>query len=189
MNQSDPEECRAFIQLIEEHQEALLNRVRRALSNLHDAEDIVQNAFQAAWADSAFDPCRPDALGYLRQRMDWLVADFRRHGGGHRPLSQVGGGETAEDPREVADAKAMSPLEELLETEATKQAEAMKARLAEAIGSLDARSQQVIQLWLQGASLKQSAELLGLSQAQVNNIRHRAKERIKHALGPDTEEP
>jgi RNA polymerase sigma-70 factor (ECF subfamily) len=67
-----------FDQFVLANYALVLALVLRRARNRHDAEDLAQDAFLAAFANPDFDPARPDAIGFVVQQACWLAADRAR---------------------------------------------------------------------------------------------------------------
>lgn len=60
-------------------------------------------------------------------------------------------------------------------------------RLDEALSQLDPETRRVVELWLEGLSHSEAAEMLGLTERAFAIVRLNAIERLRRLLGQETE--
>src|SRR5262249_10952464 len=59
----------------------MLSFITRIMPPAASAEDILHAASEAVLRPPEFDPSRPDAVGYFRQQLRWLIYDHRHRSG------------------------------------------------------------------------------------------------------------
>ncbi len=104
---------RAFDRLVSRHKEPLYRLARRYVGNAHDAYDIVQNSFVAAWlALKRYDPTRSFGA-WLRTIALNKCRDFSRRETVRRRVLGLFAREAAPEPRDPDAAESDRRLEEL----------------------------------------------------------------------------
>lgn len=143
-----------------------------------DTDDLIQwGTLALLEAMQRFDPARGRPLGvFARPRIRGAMLDsLRRDGNTARHVAQAptlvaerttGQSDTFDDPLNVV-------------TRAVD-----KARLAEAVGALPERQQQVLQLiYVEGCNNREVAKILGVSDSYATRVRKQAIESVRRAVG------
>jgi RNA polymerase sigma-70 factor (ECF subfamily) len=166
---------RAFTLIMRRHKEALYRLALRYTNNSDDAYDIVQQSFLAAWkALARFDRTKP--LGaWLRTIALNKCRDQQRRKTVRRwlTLSSVGS-----DGREI-EAPAAEPDAERIVSDRSD----LKAATAAIAALPDGLRAPLILVALEGLTMSEAGQVLGLSAKAVENRLYRARTRLRSQLG------
>lgn len=164
----------AFTVFIRRHQEPVYRFVRRYVGDSHEALDLVQETFVAAWESLArFDRARP-AGAWLRRIALNKCRDWSRRRSVRRFFHYARDIDTVE-----VVAPAVAP-----EADHLAEREGLLTRLDAAIAALPpALKEPLILTALEGLTHRQAAETLGLTVKAVETRIHRARLLLGRVLG------
>jgi RNA polymerase sigma factor (sigma-70 family) len=168
-----------FIAFIERHEGRCLCWLEKEVGG-QDARDLLQGAFLALWQsyrEGKFDPDRPDAVGYLNKRIEWLLANHREKEK-KQPRPGAGGGEGGEIGPDPPDVRELPVWWVAITSEA-------RERLRTRIPQLPPPYRQVVALQLTGQTHAEIAGTLGLTGDAVRQRYRRALEKLKDLIGED----
>ncbi len=166
----------SFEKLVARYERRIFRLARRITQNREDAEDVIQHAFLKSFEHLA--RFRENSRFYawlVRITVNQAITTLRRRRPNHVSLDDPI--ETEEDllPREVED-WGPTPEERYGQTE-------LEGILSDVIGELDPRLRIVFQLRdVEGFSINETAELLGLSAAAVKTRLFRARLKLREGL-------
>jgi len=173
--QAGEEAC--FEELVERHKQRVFRTAYRFLGVRQDAEDIAQEVFLRVYR--ARDTYEPRA-----RFTTWLYAicrntcfkRLRKQSGSPVSLSDEVELEDGSAPRQLADARAPSPLESALRDERA-------ALVKQAIEALPTSQRMALVLCkYEGLSYAEIAEAIGRSEKAVKSLLHRARQNLKEML-------
>jgi RNA polymerase sigma factor (sigma-70 family) len=149
-------------QFVEATYRVVLAFLLRLVRNRLTAEDLTQATYEAVFRRADFDASRRDALGFLKKRARWVLADHRRKQGFDLEML----------PADLVDPRAGDPAR-ALETEELRQ------RVRRGVARLPKAHQAVMVRHLDGMDHQQIASELHLSPATVYKRFHNAKVRLR----------
>lgn len=175
---ADSADAHSFVtEAVERYEEALLRYARRLLGDLDLAHDAVQHTFLKLCGESRA------AVG---QRLGpWLFAvcrnrsvDLLRRGSRERPLGPASAahGGTTSDPPASREADPASAAED----------HDLAGRLLDLVAALPPAQGEAIELWCQGFTYRQIAEITGRQEGHVRVLAHRGLTKLRaHPLVRD----
>lgn len=160
----------AFVRLVDAHANVVTRIALAIVRDLHASQDIAQEVFLVAWKDLRKLRNPESFLPWMRQ-----VTRNRAHSWLREQKLHVTDRDTDAILAAAVDPRLTAP--EVLE------AEEQQRIVDEVIGSLPDDAREVITLYYsEGRSVKQVADLLGLSEVVVKKRMSRARERIREDL-------
>lgn len=163
----DDERRQAFCQLIEEHRRIVLKVTNTYCRQQHDRDDLAQEIISQLWrAFPSWSPERPFSTWMYRIALNVAISQVRYRG--RRPTVPL-------DPshHEIAD-DAASPEQD-----------ARVRELYRVIDSLDRMNRALLLLYMEEKSIREIADILGISETNVSTKISRLKVRLKSELDRD----
>lgn len=140
----------------------LLNTVTKWTCNYDVTQDIVQETYKTVFECPEFDPNRPDAFGFLRQKAYWLWKSHCRR----QPINRL----PDDFPDPLADRKLeMVEMQEVIHL---------------AVTELPETTRDVVSRYLAGMPHAEIATDMGLPITKVYGLFHQAKANLRQILEP-----
>ena len=176
-------DMKAFEQLVELHQRAVIGTVTRMLGNLDDAHDIAQQVFIRVWKSaSRYEPSAKFTTWLFTITRNLVFNEMRRRG--RRREVSLDAETDDEPPRQFAHLTSPAP-------DVTAQQEELERALDKAIAALPEKQRLAVVLRrYEDMPYEQICEILGMSLPAVKSLLFRARTELrKHLaafLGEDT---
>jgi len=163
------------MEAVERYEGALLRYARRLVGDLDLAHDAVQHTFLKLCGESK---------GSIEQRLGpWLFAvcrnravDHLRRGGRERPLWD---GSSGASPHPPGIASQPSPPSREADPAVAAEAHDLADRLHRLLAELPPSQAEAIELWCQGFSYRQIAEITGRQEGHVRVLAHRGLTKLR----------
>jgi len=169
----------AFRELVERHQQAVINVIYRSIGDAWEAEDLAQHVFVQVYRSAPRYKPTAKFTTWLYTIVHNTVLNEHRRRARHaaESLDALAESEDAEQPgRQMADAGAADPSEEAAKRE-------LQEKIQEAIGRLPGLQRTAVILCrYEGLSYEEIAQVLRCSVSAVKSLLHRARETLKDEL-------
>jgi RNA polymerase sigma-70 factor, ECF subfamily len=171
----------AFALLLGRHEQTLLRLARRFVRDEHDAEEILQDVFMTTWTKlSGFEDRAQIGSWLYRVTVNASLMHLRARKRRPRTVDSVG--ETT--AREAPNTLCTSPCDPRLRPDEQLESLELRRVIQHLVDRLPASVRSVFDLReVQGWSTRQTARLLGISEAAVKTRLHRARHTLRRQIG------